>query len=542
MPPSAAPAAPRRTISTRALVAVGSWLAALLGGAFFVQTVLESAPLANVFFSEAWRSRVLAALGARTTFAAGDNAVSVDFLRCLAIVAPPLLLLTLLGGALGHRRGSREPFIAAAFHQAFACLPIGAWAVGWLIALLADWDFVVDLLAQTVELAAAAAVALSVLGIVRSGRRTSGVEPPAPPAAPSGAPPSRGARSLLIAGMAAYVAVFVAMNFGLWFNLRIPHGDSAMYEEHLWNLEYGKGFRSYLDQGLFLGEHLQVIHVLLIPLHLLVPSHLTLEFAQSVILALGAWPVFRMARRHSGSEWAGALLGLAYLAYQPLQALDIAIDLKTFRPNSLGIPTLLAALDALEERRWRRAAIWLALTLSAQEDFAIPIALVGAWLALSQRPLWPRDRDARSQTAWGIALFVFGVAYLWLAVNVFIPWFRDGATVHFASYFSRFGSTPREIAVTLLTRPGLVLATLITPGSIAYACRLLLPVGFLPVRSPGRLLVALPLFLLLCMNDLAMETPAPVHHFHAYLVPILFWAAAAGLGDWNRDRAAAAAS
>ena len=53
--------------------------------------------------------------------------------------------------------------------------------------------------------------------------------------------------------------------------------------------------------------------------------------------------------------------------------------------------------------------------------------------------------------------------------------------------------------------------------------------AFLPLLSPGRLLVAAPLFLLLLMNDLAMQVPAPVHHFHASLIPLLFWAAAAGL-------------
>jgi hypothetical protein len=62
-----------------------------------------------------------------------------------------------------------------------------------------------------------------------------------------------------------------------------------------------------------------------------------------------------------------------------------------------------------------------------------------------------------------------------------------------------------------------------------YALRLLIPLGGLPLRSPGRLLVAVPLFVLLCLNSLAMQIPAPVHHFHAPVVPVLFWAAAAGL-------------
>jgi hypothetical protein len=50
----------------------------------------------------------------------------------------------------------------------------------------------------------------------------------------------------------------------------------------------------------------------------------------------------------------------------------------------------------------------------------------------------------------------------------------------------------------------------------------------LPLLSPGRLCVAAPLFGVLCLSEI---TNSPFHHFHAPLVPILFWAAAAGLAE-----------
>lgn len=54
----------------------------------------------------------------------------------------------------------------------------------------------------------------------------------------------------------ACVVIFTTMNWQLYQGLLVPHGDSAMHEEHLWNITHGRGFRSYLDQGLFLGEHI----------------------------------------------------------------------------------------------------------------------------------------------------------------------------------------------------------------------------------------------------------------------------------------------
>ncbi|QDT53239.1 hypothetical protein Pan44_12550 [Caulifigura coniformis] len=558
MPPSSEPTQTRESGAASPAFTAAVCALSLLGLALFVQTILESAELSLAFLSEPrWRSVVSAFGGRITTTEAGPLAtVSLGASAGWALLHG--LALTALGALL---QGAESPLLdrllTTARRLSRAWAPAGIWWLLWITALLSGWTSLASVLHETADLTVALCLALSALAVL----------PRAPRLLPSGPGASRWSlqpKTVLAAGILLYVVVFTAMNWGLWFNLRIPHGDSAMYEEHLWNLEHGKGFRSYLDQGLFLGEHLQVVHVLLVPIHALFPSHLTLELAQSIILALGAWPVFNIARRHSGSEWAAALLGLAYLAYFPLQYLDIAIDLKTFRPNSFGIPTLLVAIDLLERRRYGWATFWLAITLSAQEDWAIPIALLGAYFAVhafctsrpnpspraqlddsvpstgekvaegrmrgQRTPATPESLANRRQLIFGIGLFLFSIAYLWFALNVVIPWFRGGATVHTASYFSKFGNSPREIIVTLLTDWPLVFSTIVTPAALVYALRLLLPIGFLPLRSPGRLLVAAPLFLLLLMNDLAMQVPAPVHHFHAPLIPILFWAAASGLG------------
>jgi uncharacterized membrane protein len=508
-------------------------VAAILGMAIFWQTVLESDELSLAFLSAPRWQALVTAIGGKVSIIEGTPQMTVPFLPGLGIFSILAVALIGLAALLQGAGGRAEISIRTLGRLALAWSPAGLWWLLWMTALLSGWTTLATILREIVDLTAALCIALSALALW----------PPGTPVALD----SRGAshrtptpRRVLIAGMLLYVVVFTAMNWGLWFNLRLPHGDSAMYEEHLWNLEHGKGFRSYLDQGLFLGEHLQVVHVLLVPLHILFPSQLTLELAQSIILALGAWPVFNIARRHSGSDWAAALLGLAYLAYFPLQYLDIAIDLKTFRPNSFGIPALLAAIDLLERRRYGWAAFWLAITLSAQEDWAIPITLLGAYFAAHAILTRPSESlaitgttkvERRRELIWGIGLFVFGVSYLWFALNVAIPWFRGGATVHTASYFSKFGNSPGEIVKNMLTNPGLLFSTIATPAALVYALRLLLPVGFLPLFSPGRLVVAAPLFLLLLMNDLAMQVPAPVHHFHAPIIPLLFWAAAAGLGS-----------
>ena len=341
-----------------------------------------------------------------------------------------------------------------------------------------------------------------------------------------------------------YVSVFVTMNWRLWFNLLIPHGDSSMYEEHLWNVLHGKGFRSYLDQGLFLGEHIQVVHLGLIPLYVLWPSHLLLEACESLALALGVFPIAWMTHRHTHSGRLVVCAAAAYLLYVPMQSLDIEIDLKTFRPEAFGIPLLLLTLDQLD--RWNLWGFLLGLLacLTVKEDYAIIIGPIGLWILtttvlarrgdaghpLSLNEVGKSSNSVVSWRAWAIVggtLMIFSVAYLWMATRVLIPWFRPGEEIHFARYFSRLGDSPEAIVSTFLFRPNLVLAEFITPQTVLYALMMILPVGGLALLSLGRLCVGLPLFGVLCLNELARD---PRHHFHAPLVAIVFWAVAAGVG------------
>ncbi|MHC4879721.1 MAG: DUF2079 domain-containing protein [Planctomycetota bacterium] len=344
----------------------------------------------------------------------------------------------------------------------------------------------------------------------------------------------------VLVAMGVYVAVFVTMNWQLYDGLLLPHGDSAMYEEHLWNLLHGKGFRSYLDQGLFLGEHIQVVHALLLPIYVIVPSHLTLELCESVALALGALPIFWMARRASGSSWCASLLALSWLLYPPLQFLDIAIDLKTFRPIVFGVPALLFAFDQYERRRFKAMLVLFLVALLSKEDYALILGPFGLWVAWDgvRRRRHDSSTEHRSSATRavlpGLSLTVISVAWLLLTTRVLIPWFRDGAELHYVRYFSKFGESPVEIVTNMLTQPGLLWSALATPGTVSYVLTLLLPLALLPVAGFSRFLVGVPILGLLCLNEIIQSDPMPWHHFHAPLLPVLYWAAAGGLGTLSR--------
>ncbi|MEO1994112.1 MAG: DUF2079 domain-containing protein, partial [Planctomycetaceae bacterium] len=336
----------------------------------------------------------------------------------------------------------------------------------------------------------------------------------APQALADDTTPTRGWPVGVLIAVGGSTLIYTVLNWRLYDGLLVPHGDSAMYEEHLWNLTHGKGFRSYLDQGLFLGEHIQFIHVLLLPLHLMWPSHLMLELCESFALASAALPIFWITRRHTTSNRAGLALSVAWLLYAPLQFLDISIDLKTFRPIGFGVPLLLLAIDQWERRHSGWTIVLLLMTLLAKEDFSLVIGALGVWIAIfdsrkssgSQEPsrrwaVW--NNRHRGRLLFGLLLAMFSVGYILWVTQIAIPWFRGGADVHYAPYFQKFGSSSAEVARTLLTRPWLLIEELRALKTMLYLVSILTPLACVPLLSPSRFLVGTPLLILLCLNELS---------------------------------------
>ncbi len=498
----------------------------LLGGLFSlgfgVLTILEDWVFASAYLSQSnWQTLVIA-FGAQLE-SDNDGAVYAATLDSPGVV---VALAGLLGGvvwAMGAWWAARRvgthwsqvavPWAIRGGRWLFLLL---LWSQGRMIGFLLGADWIQVAVATTSEFFWGGVFGLVAMEWWKL----------AQPAVPALAvTDERIARRWVWGAFSVYVIVYTAMNWALWFNLLIPHGDSAMYEEHLWNLTHGKGFRSYLDQGLFLGEHIQVIHLALLPLHFLWPSQLMMELCQSIGIAAVAFPLYSITKRHTGQpRLAAGVAVLALLAF-PLHYLDISIDVKTFRPTAFGVAIVLAAIDAFEARRFRTMWLWILLGLMVQEDFTLVFGPFGLWMVWDG---W-RKQD-RKQLGQGIVLLIGSAVYLLVVMKVLLPYFRSGVTIHYASYFAKFGKTPGEIIWTILTSPGLVWESLVTPATFAYLLCLLVPLGLLPLLSPTRLLTAAPLFLLLCLNELALQPPGPFHHFHAPIVPLLFWAAAAGLG------------
>lgn len=519
-----------RVLGTALIVGLGSLLTAI-----FFQTCLSSSSISGNFCSPSTWYRFVSQFHPAGTVDPRSEQVPVP-LSAVLVLSAAVSVLSWLGGSafvsLRRRTSFPEALITWGWCGWFWWCAVDLWEWSWIGASAVGLSSLSDLLSVVPQfwLAFCFAGWLTTLAIVSQPETSSDTQ-------------TSSVRSLRWKALAVsvYVIVFTTMNWRLYGNLLVPHGDSVMYEEHLWNILHGKGFRSYLDQGLFLGEHIQLVHLFLLPLYIIWPSHLLLEACSSTALACGAFPVYWMVRRHTDNSKMAFAAAVAYLLYSPMQFLDIEIDLKTFRPESFGIPLLLLTLDQLDRRNLFGFFAGIAMCLTVKEDYTLIFGPLGVWIALSHPATDPAlsRRDAicfasrRNRLVLGLGLSCFSVGYLWLATRVIMKWFRSGVEVHYTSYFAKFGDSPEKIVQTMLTRPGMVLESFVTIETTIYAIALLAPLAFIPILSPGRLAVGLPLFGILCLNELE-KSRSPQHQFHAPLVAIIFWALAGALPTFSK--------
>jgi uncharacterized membrane protein len=244
-----------------------------------------------------------------------------------------------------------------------------------------------------------------------------------------------------------------------------------------------------------LGAHFDPIVGALAPLWLIWPNPSLLLVVQALAVAAGAIPVFLLARKHLGSEWAGLAFALGYLLYPPTQWLVV----DDFHPVALATPLLLACFWFLDEDRLVAFAVTAGVACLTKEHIGFVVAAIGLWYAITRRrPV-------------GLAICAAGAMISLVAVSVIVPHFAPGGGSPFEGRFAEVGGSPGGILRTSVTDPSVVLGAITEARDLEYVFHLLVPLAFLSLLGPLATLTAAPEVLLNLLSDVRTQTSI---HFH----------------------------
>jgi uncharacterized membrane protein len=330
---------------------------------------------------------------------------------------------------------------------------------------------------------------------------------------------------------AAFAAEFSALSVLRQHAYNTGRFDLGNFVQAIWTTSHGDFLQQtnlHGEQISRLGVHFEPILAVFAPLWLIWPSADMLLTVQAIVLALGALPVFWLARKHLSSDRAGLGFALAYLVYPPVQWLGV----DEFHPGALGCTFLLFAFWYLDEDRLVAFAVFALLACSTREEMPLVVAGMGIWYALT-----------RKKWRLGAGVAVAGLALTALIVTVVTPHFRHGAPLSFYGRYKDVGGSPSEAARIVFTHPIRVLQIVFDHRGLRYLAQLFLPLAGICFLAPLALIPALPV---LAINLLSSEHGQTSIHFHytAGEIPALVVATVLGAAwlarKWGRFTVSAA--
>jgi uncharacterized membrane protein len=315
---------------------------------------------------------------------------------------------------------------------------------------------------------------------------------------------------VLAALVSTYTGVFGFLVYRQQSNFATFGFDIGIHDQGIWLVSQGRS-PFVTVRGLdYFGHHVNLISLAFVPVYWLGAGPHFLIVAHTVVVALGAVPLWLLTRDRLGRPWLALVVPLAYLLYPALQW----ITWWAYHPDSLAITPLLFAWWLSTRRRWGWFAAAVAVALSCKEDVALSVVMLGLivawWLRPFRHPVGrpvfnpvrspdhrpdPPPRAPRPRHRFnGLVGAGVGAAWYLLATRVVIPWRNHGPGPFYDSFFPALGSSIPQVLWNAVRHPSRVWHLARLPDRIEYYRQMFGPVALLPALALPALLVGAPQF------------------------------------------------
>ena len=273
-----------------------------------------------------------------------------------------------------------------------------------------------------------------------------------------------------------------------------------------------------------MAEHFSPILVLLLPFYALHESPATLLVVQSVVVAGGAYLLFRLAEDAFGDGW----LALAICASYLLAPDTFQSQWHDFHMDLLVPPMIFGAVWALRRGRTAWFLLCVALLWATKEDAFIYTSFLAAYA-------WAAHGRRRLCIAVLVASVVLGAVVLALVLPAYRtlqesgPFFTKyaGEGYKFAFRYNHLGKGFGNVILNIVSDPVYVLGYVTGDVRMTSVLTLLAPLGFAALLGGLRpALLFVPTFVMLLGSDDNMERLA----FYYGAIPLAFAYASGTLG------------
>jgi len=303
-----------------------------------------------------------------------------------------------------------------------------------------------------------------------------------------------------------YTFIFSALSIIKFNAYNMAMVDLGRMDQAIWNTLHGRLLFCTLESGnaCRLIMHSEFIYILIAPLYIFFPTPKIILVLQSLVVALGALPIFWLAREKLGSLFTAVCFVGAYLLHPALEY----GNLLDFHPDMLATTFLLFTFYFLDRERWVKYFIFLVLSLMCKEYISLIGIMFGAYIFVFKK---------NANKIAGISL-ILGLGWFLMTYKVIPGYLQSGKENTMVEYFTHLGPDMRGIAENAIFNPLSTLFRLLTFNNIANLLFLLLPVGFLSLFNVQSLLISLPVFLGLLLSPFFSYA----NHHNGTIIPFIF--------------------
>jgi uncharacterized membrane protein len=311
-----------------------------------------------------------------------------------------------------------------------------------------------------------------------------------------------------------YAVYFSHRTVGVHNGLGTSAFDFGLYDQGIWLLSRGHApFVTLMGRNLF-GDHSSFILVLLVPLYWIFSTTSLLFVVQSVVVAIGALPVYWFSRQQLRSEPLAAMMAAVYLMHPSIGW----TNLENFHPDAALGTFVALAIWAACAGKWRWYWVAVVLALSVKEDAAFVLIPLGLWVAAKA--------DRKRGLITSVASFITMAAMFLVVMRSFT------GVVFRNSWRIPFGGVG-GLLKTAITKPTTLISYLWSEDRPAYVWQMLAPMGFIFLYEPS--LVAVGVVMLASNVVSTFWYQHQIHyHYSIIIVPCIVMGTALALGKFSR--------
>jgi uncharacterized membrane protein len=312
-----------------------------------------------------------------------------------------------------------------------------------------------------------------------------------------------------------YIAFFSALAVARHEAFETLAFDLGNYDQAVWNTIHGRLLRYTNVEGVTtrLAHHVEPILLPVSLFYLLYENPKTLLVLQTVVIALGACPIYLLAREKLRSEFGGIVFALAYLLFPALES----ANLFDFHAVTLAPTFILCAFYFLEKRMHLWSFIFAILAMSCKEDIPLLVAMMGVYVFLLRR-----------ERKFGALIVSVALVWFYIAFYIIIPYANPGGKSQYLVYYEHWGDNPAEMALAVF-RPSFW-NLILTRDNLVYLVKLFLPLAFLSLFNLPTFLIALPSLAINRLSTAQLMGRLEMFHYSVPIVPFTILSAIGGAG------------